>query len=94
VGCSPDYTVHFGINSLGLLNVYAKDIGLLPEWQQRIWAGYNVGPDGKVSKELLASQIDAEPADTQAPEAFLGGGFKATYGNQHSQAGILGAKKT
>ncbi|MDD2614097.1 MAG: hypothetical protein PHQ15_00270 [Methanosarcina sp.] len=71
VGCSPDYTVHFGINSLGLLNVYAKDIGLLPEWQQRIWAGYNVGPDGKVSKELLASQIDVEPADTQAPEALL-----------------------
>ncbi|NLN43300.1 MAG: hypothetical protein GX152_03685 [Methanosarcina sp.] len=71
VGCSPDYTVHFGINSLGLLNVYAKDIGLLPEWQQRIWAGYNVGPDGKVSKELLASQIYVEPADTQAPEALL-----------------------
>lgn len=71
VGCSPDYTVHFGVNKLGLVNVYAKDIGLLPDWQQRIWAGFNVSPDGKVSEELLASQMKARPANTQAPEAFL-----------------------
>jgi hypothetical protein len=71
VGCSPDYKVHFGINSLGLVNVYAKDIILLPEWQQRIWAGYNISPDGKVSKELLASQLKAQPACTQAPETVL-----------------------
>jgi hypothetical protein len=71
VSCSPGYAVHFGVNSLGLVNVYAKDIGLLPEWQQRIWAGYNVGPDGKVSGELLASQVRAEPAGSQAPEEFL-----------------------
>ncbi len=30
VGCSPDYSVHFGVNSHGLVNVYAKDIALLP----------------------------------------------------------------
>lgn len=76
VGCSPDYNVHFGINKLGLVNVYAKDIGLLPDWQQKIWAGYNVSPDGKVSEELLASQMKAEPANTQAPEAFLKDGLK------------------
>jgi hypothetical protein len=76
VGCSPDYNVHFGINRLGLVNVYAKDIGLLPDWQQKIWAGYNVSPEGKVSEELLASQMRAEPADTQAPEAFLADGLK------------------
>lgn len=87
VGCSPDYNVHFGVNSLGLVNVYAKDIGMLPDWQQKIWAGYNISPEGKVSKELLASQMKAEPANTQAPEAFLLKGLaeinrlaKAKYG--------------
>jgi hypothetical protein len=71
VRCSPDYAVHFGVNDLGLVNVYAKDIALLPEWQQRIWAGFNVGPEGGVSGELLDSQVKAEPADTQAPERYL-----------------------
>ena len=76
VWCSPDYEVHFGVNRLGLVNVYAKDIGLLPEWQQRVWAGHNIGPEGGVSDELLASQVRASPADTQAPEAFLAKGLK------------------
>jgi hypothetical protein len=71
VGCSPGYNVHFGVNSLGLVNVYAKDIGLLPEWQQKIWAGFNIGPDGGVSEELLSSQMKAVPAKTKAPEDFL-----------------------
>jgi hypothetical protein len=71
VRCSPDYRVHFGVNRLGLVTVYAKDIANLPEWQQRIWAGYNVSPDGGVAEELLASQVRAEPADTLAPEAHL-----------------------
>lgn len=71
VRCSPDYDVHFGLNKIGLINVYAKDIGLLPDWQQTIWAGYNVGPEGGVSEELLASQMRAEPANTKAPEEFL-----------------------
>jgi hypothetical protein len=71
VRCSPDYRVHFGINRLGLVNVYAKDIALLPDWQQQLWAAYNVSPDGGVSAELLESQVEAEPAETQAPEAYL-----------------------
>lgn len=71
VRCSPDDDIHFGMNDLGLINVYAKDIALIPEWQQRIWAGYNVTPEGGVSEELLASQMKARPAATQAPEEFL-----------------------
>ena len=71
VRCSPDYDVHFGVNKIGLVNVYAKDIALLPEWQQRLWAGFNVSPEGGVSEELLASQVRADPADTRAPEEFL-----------------------
>lgn len=77
LSCSPNGGVHFGVNSLGLVNVYAKDIGLLPPWQQKIWSGFNVPPEGKVSRELLASQVEAEPARTQAPEAFLAKGLEA-----------------
>ncbi len=71
VRCSPSYDIHFGMNGLGLVNAYAKDIALLPEWQQKIWAGFNISPEGGVSKELLASQMAARPAPTQAPEEFL-----------------------
>ncbi len=76
VSCSPDCGVHFGINRLSLINTYAKDVVLLPEWQQRIWAGHNVGPEGGVSEELLASQVRAQPARTQAPEEFLRKGIE------------------
>jgi len=65
------HSVHFGLNSIGLVTVYAKDVALLPEWQRRIWAAHNTNPDGKVSEELQAAQVDAEPAHTQAPESFL-----------------------
>lgn len=71
VGFSPDGVVHFGVNPLGLVNVYAKDIALLDEWQQRIWSGYNVSPDGGVSKELMDAQARGVPSETKAPEAFL-----------------------
>ncbi len=71
IGCSPDYGVHFGVNKIGLINVFAKDISLLPDWQQKIWAGHNVSPDGKVSPELLMSQMKAKPALTQAPEDYI-----------------------
>lgn len=72
ITCSPSYsTVAFGVNKLGLVNVYAKDIALLPEWQQQLWAGSNVSPDGGVSDELLSAQAAGVPADTQAPETFL-----------------------
>ena len=86
VACSPDYGVHFGVNALGLINVYAEDIAFLPEWQQRIWAGYNVGPEGKVSDELLMSQANANPANTQAPEEFLSKGLDAL--NEASNANL------
>jgi hypothetical protein len=75
VSCSPGYSVHFGVNKLGLITVYAKDVALLPDWQQRLWAGFNVSPEGGVSEELLASQVAANPADTDAPEDYLEDGI-------------------
>lgn len=71
IRCSPDDNVHFGVNAIGLVNVFAKDIALLPDWQQRIWAGFNIGPEGGVSEELLASQVRAEPANTVAHEVVF-----------------------
>jgi hypothetical protein len=69
-GWPHDY-VHFGINSLGLVNAYAKDVAYLPEWLLRLWAGFNVSPEGKVSEELFSAQAQGVPADTQPPEPFL-----------------------
>ena len=71
VAGSPGDDVHFGINAIGLVNTYAKDVALLPEWQQRVWAAHNANPEGKLSEELMASHVDAKPASTRAPEAFL-----------------------
>lgn len=71
VGCSPDYGVHFGMNELGWVTVYAKDVASLPEWQRQLWTGFNAVPDGGVSRELLAAQVNAEPAATFAAEDAL-----------------------
>lgn len=65
------YSVHFGINSVDFITVYAYDIARLPSWEQHIWAAQNVGPEGKVSKELLDSQVKAQPAATYAVEELL-----------------------
>ncbi len=79
--------VHFGINERGLVNVYAHDVARLEEWERRLWAGYNVAPDGGVSLELTSAQVKTAPASTLAPEAFLARGldaldeaFKARFG--------------
>jgi len=65
------YVTHFGINSSDLITVYAYDVARLAAWEQHIWAAYNVVPDGKVSNELLASQVKAQPASTHAVEELL-----------------------
>ena len=67
----PDYKVHFGVNRLGLITVYAYDIARLPVWQQRTWAAHNIVPDGAVSGELLDAQMRTRPANTWAPEAAI-----------------------
>jgi len=63
--------LHFGQNPKGLINVFAEDIGFLPEFVQKIWAGHNVSPDGPVSPELLSAQMECKPAKTKAPELLL-----------------------
>ncbi|WP_244788180.1 hypothetical protein [Cupriavidus pauculus] len=70
IGATND-AVHFGINEASCINVYAKDVGALDDWEQRIWAGFNISPEGKVSSELMDSQMRVNPAHTQAPEKFI-----------------------
>ncbi len=81
------YSIHFGINPSDLITIYAYDIARLPAWEQHIWAAHNVVPDGKVSSELLESQVKAQPASTHAVEelflevmAMLENGFRDTFG--------------
>ncbi|WPO97541.1 hypothetical protein SFA35_12730 [Pseudomonas sp. HR96] len=71
VKCSPDYSVHFGVNEQSHINAHAYDIVKLPLWQQKIWHGFNISPDGRPSRELLASQFETNPADTTAPEEMF-----------------------
>jgi hypothetical protein len=65
------YSVHFGLNSADFITVYAYDIARLPSWEQHIWTAQNVVPEGKVSSELLDSQVKAQPASTHAVEDLL-----------------------
>ena len=88
IAINADEPIHFGINRLGFVNVYAKDIVTLPRWQQEIWKGCNVTPDGGVSAELQMSQMQCKPANTVSAEdmffkildAFQGGFEWATNG--------------
>jgi hypothetical protein len=80
--------VHFGLNSLNLINAYAYDIAKLPEWQRRIWQGFNVSPDGGVCAELLMAQMQAQPVHTLAPEAHIGDAIRdidAAFNNRFSK---------
>jgi len=81
------YSTHFGINASDLITVYAQDVAKLPAWEQFLWVASNVAPEGKVCAELLASQVRAQPASTNAVEEMLFGcmrlledKFRKTFG--------------
>lgn len=87
IASTSGYSTHFGINTSDLITVYAYDIARLPAWEQHVWAGHNTVPEGKVSSELLASQVKAQPASTHSAEEKLFGvmrmleaGFQREYG--------------
>jgi hypothetical protein len=71
LGPAPHETLHFGINSVGLLNVLGYKMAELPEWVQKYWVADNVCSEGGLSKELHMAQNLAQPAETVAPEARL-----------------------
>lgn len=79
--------VHFGINDLGHITVFAKDIDALPTWEQRLWCAHNITPDGRVSRELFAAQMEVNPAATVAPEKEIGSALKAVDGTFHKRFG-------
>ena len=80
------YRIHFGVNSVDCITVYACDIARLPSWEQHLWAAHNAVPEGKVSSELLDSQVKVQPASTHAVEeslfevmSMLENGFKQEF---------------
>lgn len=82
------YHVHFGVNRLGMVNAYAYDVARLPEWQRRIWQGFNVAPEGGVSAELLSAQMQVQPAETLAPEAHIARALDAVDAQFLSRFGV------
>ncbi|HKY82828.1 MAG TPA: hypothetical protein VJM09_15305 [Sphingobium sp.] len=63
--------IHFGVNALGLITIFAKDIAKLDGWEQRVWAAHSTPLDGGVPGELWDTQMNCKPAGTQAPEAQI-----------------------
>lgn len=82
------YVTHFGVNSSDLITVYAYDVARLAPWEQHIWAAHNVVPDGKVSIELLAAQVKAQPASTHAAEDMLFGSMRMLEAGFRQEFGI------
>jgi hypothetical protein len=66
-----DTGIHFGINSLGLITIFAKDIAKLDGWEQRTWAAHSTPLDGGASRELFDAQMNCKPAHTVAPETRI-----------------------
>ncbi len=72
VGFGLDREVRFGIHKDGYLNVYAKDIGLLPYWQQKIWCAHNVKPEDGLAEALHQTQVEGRRLLSEhAPESLL-----------------------
>ncbi|MDX3985988.1 MAG: hypothetical protein QHC88_12120 [Achromobacter sp.] len=88
INSTSGYSTHFGINSAELITVYAYDIARLPAWEQFLWAASNVAPEGKVSAELLASQVKAQPADTHAVEQLLFECMRLLEAGFHKKFGV------
>ena len=63
--------VQFGLNDLGLINIFAKDIAQFAPWEQRIWSAHNVAPEGGVSAELFSAQMQMVWPKTTAPETQI-----------------------
>ncbi|MEH5669280.1 hypothetical protein [Enterobacter cloacae] len=76
INSTSGYKTHFGINNSDLITVYAYDIARLAPWEQHVWAGHNVAPEGKVSSELLDAQVRAKPASTYAVEEMFFGSMR------------------
>lgn len=68
-----DTGIHFGVNTLGLITIFAKDIAKLDGWEQRVWAAHSTPLDGGVAGELWDAQMNCRPANTVAPETRLVG---------------------
>lgn len=88
INSTSGYSTHFGINDSELITVYAYDIAKLSAWEQFLWAASNVAPDGKVSAELLASQVKTQPADSHSVEEMLFACMRLLEAEFHKTFGV------
>lgn len=89
IASTSGYSTHFGINDSDLITVYAYDVARLPAWEQHVWAAHNLVPEGKVSSELLASQLKVQPASTHAAEEKLFGVMRMLEAGFQQEFGIV-----
>jgi hypothetical protein len=75
-------------SEMAVFHVGRKGFDLEQDVQQQIWAGFNVTPDGGVSRELLMAQAEGEPAETQAPEPFVRTAIKMLNRNSMGSLGF------
>jgi hypothetical protein len=71
------------------INVLGYKMADLSEWVQRIWASFNVPPEGGLSHELHASQNLAAPASTMAAEMMLWTNLNGLNSIYHERYGGL-----
>ncbi|MBK1833038.1 hypothetical protein [Roseibacillus ishigakijimensis] len=64
-----DFT--FGVNELGKVVIFAKDLKNLPHWFLKKLKSYNIIPEGGIGKALYDSYIQGWFSDSIAPENLL-----------------------
>lgn len=64
IECTYGYNVYFGVNDLGKINIFSEDIAMLPTWIQKKFSGFNITPEGGISKELYQIEINMEEVST------------------------------
>lgn len=64
--------VTFGIHESGYLNVYAKEIGQIPYWQQKIWHAHHVKPGDGLAEDLYQARVKVQwSSSARSPETLL-----------------------
>lgn len=60
IECAYGHNVCFGVNNLGKINIFSEDMVMLPTWIQKKFSGFNITPEGGISKELYQIEINME----------------------------------
>ncbi|MBI1815352.1 MAG: hypothetical protein HYR72_10270 [Deltaproteobacteria bacterium] len=59
-----DYTIDVGINSHGLVNAFAPDLGRLSVAEQSYWASFSSLPNGEICEEMFQTRMQQDPPNS------------------------------